>query len=133
MPKYLIGVDYTLDGLRGVLAQGGTARRAPAQSAAESVGGSLGRRRRRREAGRLHGADGSGEARLVTAEDAKSMRVALLTLTERLIAEYEGAPAGRVIAVVVRCRHQLAVAGVHGVGLVDATESMARTTLSQAA
>ena len=41
MPKYLLEVNYTLGGLRGVLAQGGTARRAAAQAAAESVGGSL--------------------------------------------------------------------------------------------
>lgn len=41
MPKYLLEVNYTLDGVRGVLATGGSARRAAAQAAAESVGGKL--------------------------------------------------------------------------------------------
>jgi uncharacterized protein with GYD domain len=41
MPKYLLEVNYTLEGVRGVLAQGGTARQAAAQDAAESVGGTL--------------------------------------------------------------------------------------------
>jgi uncharacterized protein with GYD domain len=41
MPKYLLEVNYTLDGVRGVLSQGGTARQAAAQAAAESVGGTL--------------------------------------------------------------------------------------------
>jgi uncharacterized protein with GYD domain len=41
MPKYLLEVNYTLDGVRGVLAKGGSARRAAAQAAAESVGGKL--------------------------------------------------------------------------------------------
>ncbi len=41
MPKYLLEVNYTLDGVRGVLAKGGSARREAAQAAAESVGGTL--------------------------------------------------------------------------------------------
>lgn len=41
MPKYLLEVNYTLEGVRGVLAQGGTARQAAAQAAAESVGGTV--------------------------------------------------------------------------------------------
>ncbi len=69
----------------------------------------------------------------MTIEEAKTLRIALFTLTERLIAEYEYAPAGRVMAAVARSRQQLAVAGVHGLGLIDATESMARRKLSKAA
>ncbi len=41
MPKYLLQVDYTLDGVKGVVAKGGSARVAAAQAAAESVGGTL--------------------------------------------------------------------------------------------
>ena len=41
MPKYLLHVRYTLDGVRGLLAQGGTAREAAARAAAESVGGTM--------------------------------------------------------------------------------------------
>lgn len=41
MPKYLLDVTYTLDGVRGVVAKGGTARKAAAQAAAKSVGGKL--------------------------------------------------------------------------------------------
>ena len=41
MPKYLLQVNYTLDGVRGVVAKGGTARKAAAQAAAKSVGGKL--------------------------------------------------------------------------------------------
>jgi uncharacterized protein with GYD domain len=41
MPKYLLEVNYTLDGVRGVLAQGGTVRQAAAQAAAESLGGTV--------------------------------------------------------------------------------------------
>ena len=41
MPKYLLEVNYTLDGVRGVLAQGGRAREAAARAAAESVGGTV--------------------------------------------------------------------------------------------
>jgi len=39
MPKYLLEVNYTLDGVRGVLAKGGSARKAAAQAAAKSAGG----------------------------------------------------------------------------------------------
>ena len=41
MPKYLLEVSYTLDGVRGVLAKGGSARKAAASTAAKSVGGKL--------------------------------------------------------------------------------------------
>ncbi len=41
MPKYLLQVSYTLDGVKGVMAKGGSARRAAAQAAVESVGGTL--------------------------------------------------------------------------------------------
>ena len=41
MPKYLLQVNYSLDGVRGVLSKGGSARRAAAEAAAKSVGGSL--------------------------------------------------------------------------------------------
>jgi uncharacterized protein with GYD domain len=41
MPKYLLEVNYTLDGIKGVIAKGGSARQAAAQAAAESVGGTL--------------------------------------------------------------------------------------------
>ncbi len=41
MPKYLLHVNYTLEGVRGVLAKGGTSRKAAAQAAAKSVGGKV--------------------------------------------------------------------------------------------
>lgn len=41
MPKYLLEVTYTLEGVKGVVAKGGSARRAAAQAAAESLGGTL--------------------------------------------------------------------------------------------
>ena len=41
MPKYLLEVNYTLDGVRGVTAKGGSARQTAAQAAAKSVGGTL--------------------------------------------------------------------------------------------
>jgi len=41
MPKYLLQVNYTLDGVKGVVSKGGTARKAAAQSVAESMGGTL--------------------------------------------------------------------------------------------
>ena len=41
MPKFLLQVNYTLDGVKGVLSKGGSARRAAAQAAAESLGGTL--------------------------------------------------------------------------------------------
>jgi len=41
MPKYLLHVNYTLNGVKGVLAQGGSARRAAAQAAAKSAGGKV--------------------------------------------------------------------------------------------
>jgi len=69
----------------------------------------------------------------MTIEDAKILRVAELTMTERLIAEFDGTPAGRVIAIVALCRRQLDAVGVHGVGLTYATESMARARMSKAA
>lgn len=41
MPKYLLQVNYTLDGVKGLLAKGGSARKAAAQAAAKSVGGKV--------------------------------------------------------------------------------------------
>jgi uncharacterized protein with GYD domain len=41
MAKYLLQVNYTLDGVKGVLAQGGSARKAAAQAAAKSAGGKV--------------------------------------------------------------------------------------------
>jgi uncharacterized protein with GYD domain len=41
MPKYLLQVSYTLDGVKGVVSKGGSARKSAAQAAAESVGGSV--------------------------------------------------------------------------------------------
>ncbi|MGI5281761.1 GYD domain-containing protein [Nonomuraea polychroma] len=39
MPKYLIQATYTADGLKGVLKDGGSARRQAVERMAESVGG----------------------------------------------------------------------------------------------
>jgi uncharacterized protein with GYD domain len=41
MAKYLLQVNYTLEGIKGVKAKGGSARAAAAKAAAESVGGSV--------------------------------------------------------------------------------------------
>lgn len=41
MPKYLIKVSYTAEGMRGLLKEGGTGRRAAVQKAMESVGGKV--------------------------------------------------------------------------------------------
>src|SRR4051794_40598731 len=41
MPKYLLEVSYTLDGIRNLRAQGGSARESAAAIAAESVGGTV--------------------------------------------------------------------------------------------
>ena len=41
MPKYLLHVNYTLDGIKGVVAKGGSARKAAAAAAAKSAGGKL--------------------------------------------------------------------------------------------
>lgn len=41
MGKYLLKVSYTLDGVRGVLAEGGSARRSVAEAAAKAAGGSV--------------------------------------------------------------------------------------------
>ena len=41
MPKYLIIANYTSEGVKGVLAAGGNARKAAVAAAAEAVGGSL--------------------------------------------------------------------------------------------
>jgi uncharacterized protein with GYD domain len=41
MPKYLLEVNYTLEGVRGVVAKGGSARKVAAQAAAKSLGGKL--------------------------------------------------------------------------------------------
>lgn len=41
MAKYLFEVNYTADGVRGLMSQGGSARVAAAKAAVESVGGTL--------------------------------------------------------------------------------------------
>jgi len=41
MPKYLLDVSYTLDGVKGVVAKGGSARKTAASAAAKSVGGKV--------------------------------------------------------------------------------------------
>ena len=41
MPKYLIEASYTQDGLKGLLKEGGTARRTAVESAVKGMGGSL--------------------------------------------------------------------------------------------
>jgi uncharacterized protein with GYD domain len=39
MPKYLIEASYTLEGTRGIMKSGGTARREAVRQAVESIGG----------------------------------------------------------------------------------------------
>jgi len=41
MAKYLFEVNYTLDGVKGVKAKGGSARRSAAEAAAKSAGGTI--------------------------------------------------------------------------------------------
>jgi uncharacterized protein with GYD domain len=41
MPKYLFDVSYTAEGAKGVLANGGSARKAAVEAAAASLGGRL--------------------------------------------------------------------------------------------
>ena len=41
MPKYLLEVSYTLDGVKAVRAKGGSARKSAAQAAAKSLGGNV--------------------------------------------------------------------------------------------
>ena len=41
MPKYLTMGSYTLDGIKGVVKEGGTGRRKAVQSAIEALGGKL--------------------------------------------------------------------------------------------
>ncbi|MBL8343574.1 MAG: GYD domain-containing protein [Rubrivivax sp.] len=41
MAKYLLQVNYTVEGAKGVLKDGGTKRRSAAQMAAESLGGRI--------------------------------------------------------------------------------------------
>jgi uncharacterized protein with GYD domain len=41
MPKYLLQVNYTAEGAKGLIKEGGSARRTAAQKAAESLGGRL--------------------------------------------------------------------------------------------
>lgn len=41
MPKYLLQVKYTAEGARGLLDEGGSARRAAAQKAVDSLGGRM--------------------------------------------------------------------------------------------
>jgi uncharacterized protein with GYD domain len=41
MPKYLIEASYSVDGIKGVVAKGGSARKAAVQAAVEGLGGKL--------------------------------------------------------------------------------------------
>ena len=41
MPKYMLRVNYTAEGAKGIIRDGGSRRRAVAQGAAESVGGKV--------------------------------------------------------------------------------------------
>ena len=41
MPKYMFTASYSVEGVKGLLVDGGTKRRAAAQKAIESVGGKL--------------------------------------------------------------------------------------------
>ena len=41
MAKFMLRASYTVDGIKGVLKEGGTSRRTAAQKAVESVGGRL--------------------------------------------------------------------------------------------
>ncbi|HZJ33568.1 MAG TPA: GYD domain-containing protein [Vicinamibacterales bacterium] len=41
MPKYLIKASYTAEGIKGVMKDGGTKRRAAAEAAVKSTGGKL--------------------------------------------------------------------------------------------
>jgi uncharacterized protein with GYD domain len=41
MPKYLAQASYTTEGVKGLIAKGGSARRSAAEAAAKSVGGKL--------------------------------------------------------------------------------------------
>lgn len=41
MPKYMLKVNYTAEGAKGLVKDGGSKRRAVAQQAAESVGGKV--------------------------------------------------------------------------------------------
>ena len=41
MPKYLIEASYSVDGIKGVVAKGGSARKAAVQAAVEPLGGKL--------------------------------------------------------------------------------------------
>jgi uncharacterized protein with GYD domain len=41
MPKYLFKINYTAEGLKGVLAKGGSARVEAAEAAAKSLGGTF--------------------------------------------------------------------------------------------
>jgi uncharacterized protein with GYD domain len=41
MPKYLLQANYVGDGIKGLLKEGGTRRRAAAEAAVRSVGGSM--------------------------------------------------------------------------------------------
>ncbi len=41
MPKYMLEVNYTREGVQGVVSKGGSARRAAAEAAAKSAGGTM--------------------------------------------------------------------------------------------
>ena len=64
-----------------------------------------------------------------TAERLRRERAALLALTERLIAEHDCVPAGRVMATVAACRSELHRKGLHGEDLLRSAEAMARSRM----
>ena len=41
MPKYLLEASYTVDGLKGLIKEGGTGRRTAVETAAKGLGGSV--------------------------------------------------------------------------------------------
>jgi hypothetical protein len=70
---------------------------------------------------------------LTTAKDVKQYRADLLSVTDRLIAEFDWAAAGRVITTVAGCRSELSRMGLRGGELVLVTEACARARLNSSA
>ena len=64
--------------------------------------------------------------RITTAQAARRFRSDLLALTDRLIADLDWVPSGRVMATVAGCRSELARLGVPRDGLLAATEACVR-------
>ena len=66
---------------------------------------------------------------IITGERVRQERAALVAMTERLIAEYNWVPAGRVMVTVAGCRSELLRMGLRGEGLLLSAEAMARTRM----